>query len=317
MEFEGREKVKFYFSFSDPYSFLITPAVKGLTSNYKVEVEYIPISGFDREGVFSENETVRRYYKRDVERYSAKAGRKLSYEAKSQNSLPSCRARFFADETLMGIKYINLVFGLRWLMGKDISTLDHIAAGVKFIELDEAGLKEAFTTEKYAAQQNNSEEDAVKDGVIGTPFIVFRGEAFYGPDRLDALETVLKSDPSLIVYHDAGYAVIKHEEFAEKMKNKEPLLVLDVRIPKEFAAGHIPGANCLPAKIVHRNINRLDRDWTIVLVDDGGVDASETAFLVAGDGFKKISVLSGGMKDWKGAVETGLAKWQDKIKPLK
>ena len=35
-----KEIVRFYFSFNDPYSFIIAPAVKSLAQNYKVDIEY-------------------------------------------------------------------------------------------------------------------------------------------------------------------------------------------------------------------------------------------------------------------------------------
>ena len=59
----------------------------------------------------------------------------------------------------------------------------------------------------------------------------------------------------------------------------------------------------------------LDRDWDVVIVDDGGVSASETAFMLAGEGFGKVSVLTDGFPAWQGATEQGMDDWHDKLKP--
>lgn len=313
----NKERITLYLSFNDPYSFLIAPAVKSLSHAYKVEVEYVPLTAFDRAGLFSEDPAIRRYHLKDVERFSKKADRKLKFDDRPQDSTAACLGRFYAEEKMLGLKYINLVMATRWLGGKDISNIGDLAEAVKFIELDAEGLRAAVEPGKYSARQAEAEEKARVDSVTGVPFMVFRGEGFWGADRLSYLEDVIKSDPSLIVHHDASYSVIQPDELHDKIVKNAPIFVLDIRIPKDFAAGHIPGANCLHAKIVHRNLSRMDRDWTIVVVDEGGVEASETAFMMAGEGFKNMTVLSGGMKSWKRDLEKGLDKWQDKLRPLK
>lgn len=312
-----KETVKFYFSFNDPESFFLLPAVKSLSSAYKVNIDYIPVSMFDNEKLFSQDEATRKYYKADAERVSKKADRKLNYVASAQNSQAVCRAKFLADEKMLGLKYINLLFAMRWMSGKDISNIDDVANGVKFLEFDDTAIKDALTGDKYKDALDETEKMARADGVIGAPFISFRGEGYLGADRLSYLEDVLKSDPSLIIHHDAAYGVISAGELKEKVDKKEPIFILDVRIPKDFAEGHVPGSNCLTARIIQRNIERLDRDWTIVVVGEGGVDASETAFILASAGFKDVYALSQGYGSWNGEVETGLDKWQDKLKPAK
>lgn len=312
-----KETVKFYFSFNDPESFILLPAVKNLSSGYKINIDYIPLAKFDNEKLFSHDEATRKYQKADAERLSNKADRKLNYVDVLQNSEGVCRAKFLADEKMLGLKYINLVFALRWMSGKDISNVDDVINGVKFLELDEVELGLALKGDKYSALSAEMEKMAREDGVIGTPFISFRGQGYLGADRLSYLEDTLKADPSLIIHHDAAYGMISADELKVKLDKKEPLFVLDVRIPKDFSAGHIEGANCITARIVRRNIQRLDRDWTIVVVGEGGVDASETAFILASEGFKDVYALSKGFGSWSGEIVSGLDKWQDKLKPAK
>ncbi len=309
-----KERIRYYFSFNDPYSFILTPVVKNLSHNYRINIDYIPLTRFDRAGMFAGDEATRKYYSVDALRFAKKGGRKLMFINRAQSAAGVCRAKFLADEKMLGLKYINLVFALRWVSEKDISRPQDIVEGLKFLEIPEAELLEAMEGAKYLEPAREAESMAMDDGVIGVPFMTFRGEGYMGASGLDYLETVLKSDSALIVHHDASYGVIKADELAEKIDNKEPMLILDVRIPKDFRAGHIPGSNCLPAKVVHRNLARMETSWNIVLVDGGGVDASETGFLLASRGFGKVVCLSGGYSAWKGEAETGLEAWQDKLK---
>ena len=310
----NKETIRFYFSFNDPYSFLITPAALALAKNYRVDIDYLPLTRFDRTGLFSPNAAQAAYWREDIARFAKKAGRTLNFMDAPQDSAGVCRAKWLADEKMVGVKLINLVFAMRWVNGADVSSPAAAIAGLAFLELDSAALSSALAGAAYQLAQDKAEDMADADGVIGVPFFVFRGQKFYGADRIEALEQTLKSDPNLIIHHDAAYGVIKPEELAARLAEGKPALVLDVRIPKDFGAGHIPGANCLPAKIVHRNLERMEREWTIIVVDDGGVDANETAYMLSSRGYHNVSVLSGGMGAWKGPVEKGLDKWHDKLK---
>ncbi|MBF0170600.1 MAG: DsbA family protein [Nitrospinae bacterium] len=311
-----KEKVRFYFSFNDPYSFLMAPAVKQLGHDFKIDIEWLPLPGYDAAGMFAPDDAVRRYVRTDALRFARKAGRQLLFDDTPMDSRMAVRATFFAQEQMLGVKCLNLLFALRWVSKKNLASVDDLVDGLKFLEMNEDALREAMTTDRYEPAIDRAERLAREEGVVGVPFLTFRGEGYLGPDRLQYLADTLTADPSLVVHHDAGYAVIKADELAAALERNEPMLLLDLRIPKDFGEGHIPGSNCLAAKVVYRNLHRLDREWRITLVDGGGVEASETGFYMAGEGFAHVAVLSGGWPAWKGDVATGLAGWQDKLKPL-
>lgn len=312
----GNETLRFYFSFNDPYSFIITPAVKNLAHNYKIDIEYIPLSTFDRSGLFSEDVYVRDYYKADIERFVKKAGRKLNYIDQPQDSAKVCRGLFLANEKMLGLKYINLIFAMRWVSGGDIGETADIIKNLKFLEFDESELKEALESDEYSSGMMTAvEKQAKDDGVIATPFYIFKGARYMGAERIEYLEKDIESDECLIIHHDAGYTVKQPDELKKMLDKKEDMVVLDIRIPKDFGQAHIPGSNCIPSKVVHRHVNDLNRDRSIILVDDGGVASSEIGFFLASEGFKKISVLSGGFPAWKWETQSGLENWRDKLNP--
>ncbi|MDH4182853.1 MAG: DsbA family protein [Nitrospinota bacterium] len=309
-----REPLRFYFSFNDPYSFLAFPALKNLAQSYKVEVESHPLGGYDESGIFSPTPAQADYWRQDIQRLARTAGQNLNYLPQIQDSLKARRALFMAQEKLLGAKYINLVFALRWIKAGNIGDEAQMVKWLSFLELKEEGLAAAMATEMFDADLARVERMAIDDGVIGVPFFRFREAGFYGAHQLGPLEAMIKSDPGLLIHHDATYGVIQAAELETRLQAGEELLTLDVRIPKDFAAGHIPGANCIPAKVIHRSLAKLDRKWTIILVDDGGVEANEAAFALASEGFNKTSVLHGGMPAWKGPLEKGLDHWHDKLK---
>jgi rhodanese-related sulfurtransferase len=83
-------------------------------------------------------------------------------------------------------------------------------------------------------------------------------------------------------------------------------LLLDVRQPNEWEAGHAPGATFVPLGDVPTHVDDLPRDRRIVAICRSGARSGRaTEFLVA-QGFDAVN-LAGGMKAWAQAgypVET-------------
>ena len=96
-------------------------------------------------------------------------------------------------------------------------------------------------------------------------------------------------------------------ELNEKLKNAKRPLVLDVRQPEEFRAGHIQGAKLLPLNELDRRLKELPQDREIVCVcATGNRSRSATKRLVSA-GYQAVN-LNGGMLRWSGnglAVKKG------------
>ena len=112
----------------------------------------------------------------------------MNYTDTAQDSAKVCRGYFLAEEKMLGLKYINLLFAMRWLNAKDIGQVDEIIEGLKFLEFDTAQLTEALGPEKYKAKLSAVKAQSAEDGVIGVPFLAFRDEGFLGAERIDYLE---------------------------------------------------------------------------------------------------------------------------------
>jgi rhodanese-related sulfurtransferase/rubrerythrin len=84
----------------------------------------------------------------------------------------------------------------------------------------------------------------------------------------------------------------------------EALTLLDVRQPKEYEEGHIPGAKLIPLPDLTERLDEIDpKKKTVVYCAIGG-RSRVAAQMLAGKGFEDVYNMSGGIKAWNG--ETAL-----------
>jgi hydroxyacylglutathione hydrolase len=75
-------------------------------------------------------------------------------------------------------------------------------------------------------------------------------------------------------------------------------LVIDVREPDEYAAGHLPGARSVPQCALADTLNDLPRDRDLLLVCQGGVRSLRAAQFLKQSGYDRITNLTGGTAAW-------------------
>lgn len=77
-------------------------------------------------------------------------------------------------------------------------------------------------------------------------------------------------------------------------------LVLDVREPAEFEAGHIPGAMNVPRGLLEWNADKLhvDREAEVVVQCAAGGRSLLAARVLQEMGYSKVSSMKGGITDW-------------------
>ena len=88
-------------------------------------------------------------------------------------------------------------------------------------------------------------------------------------------------------------------DFAESITKTENKLLLDVRTPEEFAAGHIENAqNINFYENFEQNIASLDKDETIYIYCAKGGRSAKAAQILKENGFTVID-LEGGYTAWE------------------
>lgn len=108
------------------------------------------------------------------------------------------------------------------------------------------------------------------------------------------------------------------DEAREKIKGKSPeeICILDVRLPKEYERGHIPGAVLIPiAQLPERLDDLAPETPTIVYCAIGGRSRAGASILQDA-GYKEVYNLKGGFNLWNGLSapgppETGMAYFKD------
>lgn len=95
-----------------------------------------------------------------------------------------------------------------------------------------------------------------------------------------------------------------------KLNEKPKPLVLDVREPSEYAAGHIAGSTLIPLHQLASRMSELPKDREIICVCASGGRSSSAARQLTGASFTVLN-LSGGMGRWMHAglpVKKGTSK---------
>ena len=91
------------------------------------------------------------------------------------------------------------------------------------------------------------------------------------------------------------------QELVARMAAETPPVVLDVRTPQEYAAGHVPGALNVPHKaLASRLAEVLDfRDREVVLYCERGKRSVMASAVLREAGFTSIRHLQGHMVEWR------------------
>ena len=102
------------------------------------------------------------------------------------------------------------------------------------------------------------------------------------------------------------YRQITMDDAVSMMAEESGYIILDVRRPDEFAAGHIPGAINVPNEIIGTSeIPELpDKDQLIMVYCRSGRRSKEASEKLVKLGYTNI-VEFGGINDWKGDIVTG------------
>jgi len=81
--------------------------------------------------------------------------------------------------------------------------------------------------------------------------------------------------------------------------------LIDVRRPKEYERGHLPGARLLPLGELADRSGELDRAKPVVTYCAAGVRSRAAAAVLIRAGFQNVHSLSGGVNAWGGHVAKG------------
>jgi rhodanese-related sulfurtransferase len=119
---------------------------------------------------------------------------------------------------------------------------------------------------------------------------------FAGLAVLPAASSCAEADP-------ARRSSIEASELAARISSNAAPIVLDVRTPDEFAAGHIPGAINVPHTELVERLPELELpvDVEIVVHCERGGRAEAAEAILRQAGYAQVRDLDGHMKTWRAA----------------
>lgn len=85
------------------------------------------------------------------------------------------------------------------------------------------------------------------------------------------------------------------------IRDRDDVVILDVREDWEFAAGHIPGADWIPLGELPNRLSEIPTDKTVVAVCRSGNRSGQATAFLRGQGFDNVHNMTGGMISWEQA----------------
>jgi len=106
-------------------------------------------------------------------------------------------------------------------------------------------------------------------------------------------------DGGIAAWEKAGKEVdaiesISADELADRM-TQQPLTVVDVRRPGEFAAEHVDGAQSLPLDFINENMAEFPKDQPVYLHCAGGYRSMIAASILKARGYEHLIDVAGGV----------------------
>jgi rhodanese-related sulfurtransferase len=99
-----------------------------------------------------------------------------------------------------------------------------------------------------------------------------------------------------------GLRTLKSEQFQAELESADKPLLIDVREPAEFKAGHIPGARNIPLSQLQARIHEIPKDRKLLLYCRSGMRSKTAAKILLRHQYKELAHLGGGISAWRGRV---------------
>jgi len=185
-----REELKLYFDYKSPFAFLAVEPAFALPERYAIELRWIPfllrIKGKGERSQYSEWKA--RYSYLDARRWAnRRGGFPIKGPLKVYDSSPALIGGLFAMQHGFFQPYTELVFSRFFKRELELDLGE--AVGATIAELGHSAVEYAAYLDGDGPRDLEScIDEGHADHVFGVPIFVFRGELFWGHDRMMLLE---------------------------------------------------------------------------------------------------------------------------------
>ena len=183
-------EIKLYFDYKSPFAYLAAEPAFELAARYAVEVRWIPfllrLKGPGQRSVYSDWKA--QYSYMDARRWANKRGGiPIKGPRKIYDSTPALIGGLFAQREGFFRRYTEEVYARFFRRELEIDLSEEIAALIAELG-HSADAYRAYLGGDGAARLDACIEEAHGDHIFGVPIFVFRGERFWGHDRIAILE---------------------------------------------------------------------------------------------------------------------------------
>jgi len=203
--------IEYFFSFISLYSYIGSRALQELVARQRLRVVYKPM---DIAAVFSqtgglpvkERAIPRRAYRiLEMKRWRAERGIPLVLHPKHYPANPARGHRMLLAAVRDGRDvggFLSNALAAVWAEERNVEDADTLVELADAAGLDGKALLAASDDPTLHAEADALTREAVDRKVFGSPFFFWQGEAFWGQDRLDMLETAITSGRAPLAYGD-------------------------------------------------------------------------------------------------------------------
>ncbi len=96
---------------------------------------------------------------------------------------------------------------------------------------------------------------------------------------------------------------ITPKELAARIAGGEEIVLIDVREPYEWSAGHLESARHIPMQQIPGHLAELPRDRELVMICRSGIRSASVQQFLMSQGFTSVKNLVGGMQAWRRDID--------------
>ncbi|MCA3607186.1 MAG: 2-hydroxychromene-2-carboxylate isomerase [Methylobacterium sp.] len=190
MASSGSEPIRCWFDFASPYAYFAVPGLQEIARRHGRRIEYRPLllfAVFRALGIAAPLDVParKRYFFEDMARSAAFSGLPLAEPVKIPFASHLAARLFYglsAEQPDLAEAYVQAVLSRFFGQGEDIASVPALQAVLAGLGVDPARAEALIAAGRD--RLSASVEEAVAEGVIGSPYMVVDGEGFFGADRL-------------------------------------------------------------------------------------------------------------------------------------
>ena len=184
-------EVKMYSDYKSPYAYIAFDPGFALEQKYNVRIRWLPfqlrIKGKGQRSVYSEYKV--KYSYLDARRWAnlRPGGLVIKGPLKIYDTTPALVGGLFAEKQGRLVEYSRSVFDKFFRRELEVDQPDAVAAHIASMGMSEQDYRDYLAGDGMRDYES-AHEEATADQIFGVPIFVFKGEPFWGHDRIGLLE---------------------------------------------------------------------------------------------------------------------------------